>query len=182
MRDQDRLIRECKKGKRKAQQELFGLYKNLVFTISSRYTKCREEAEDIFQECFIQIFQSLSKSKAEIQNLDARISRICLNMSIKCYRRSKGNDFQVYSDGMLSEDHIKILDSLSAEKLLEVIGTLPDGYRVIFNLYFIDGYSHDEIADLLKITASTSRSQLSRAKKIIKRKTEQLGIYGYEAS
>lgn len=177
-----KLISDCKKGRRKAQNELFRLYKKRVFNISYRYARNSSEADDFFQESFIQIFKSLVRKEANIENLEAWIYRVCINTCIKIYRKEQKQRLEQFSDEVLSDDHIDIIDGLSAETLFNVIGQLPDGYRVVFNLYFIDGYKHEEIAETLGISASTSRSQLVRAKKMLIGELEKLGIYGYEAS
>jgi RNA polymerase sigma-70 factor (ECF subfamily) len=180
--DQRQLIRGCRKNDRKAQNELFDQYKALVMSISRRYGHDQFKVEEIFQESFIRIFHSLTKKNQSIKSLDKWIARVVINTNIDHYYQSRKNTFEEYPPVILDESHQLIIDNISTQQLLGIIREIPDGYRVIFNLYFIDGYKHSEIATLLKITESTSRSQLTRAKALLKSKLESLGIYRYEAS
>lgn len=177
------LIKGCRRNNRGAQNELYQYYQGLVISISRRYGNSSENSEDVFQESFIEIFKSLAKNKQEIKNLDHWIARIAINTSISYYRKIKKHVFATneYPD-VLDENHENILDTLSNKELLEVIGRIPEGYRIVFNLFFIDGYTHKEIAETLGITVSTSRSQLVRAKQYLKNELESIGIYNYEAS
>ena len=176
------LIEGAKKNDRKAQNALFGHYSSMVMAVSRRYGKDLSTAEDIFQECFIQIFHSLVASKKVIDNLDGWVYRIAINTNITHYYKNKEVAYEELSDHQLDDHHKKIIDRISGEELLEIVNKLPDGYRVIFNLYFIDGYKHAEIADMLGISESTSRSQLSRAKEQLKKELESQGIDRYEAN
>lgn len=178
--DKSKLISDCHRNKRKAQNELFRYYKDLVMKISQRYSKDKSGAEDVFQECFIQVFKSLTKEDLKIDDLDSWIARIAINTNINHYYKSQRDVFETVKDEHLDESHKDVIDHLSTEELLVIINGLPDGYRVIFNLYFIDGYKHKEIAEILGITESTSRSQLTRAKELLKKKLESQGIYRYE--
>ncbi|MEP5610630.1 MAG: RNA polymerase sigma factor [Cyclobacteriaceae bacterium] len=177
-----RLIRDCRKNSRKAQNELFGCFKGLVMSISRRYSNNVENCEDVFQECFIQIFKSLTKTKVDISNLDAWIARIAINTNISFYYKSGKVKHEAFEGDVLDESHKDVLDQISNKELMDCISEIPDGYRVIFNLYFIDGYKHREIAQMLKISESTSRSQLTRAKEYLRKKLESQGICRYEAS
>lgn len=176
------LIEGAKRNDRKAQNELFGHYSSLVMAVSRRYGKDLRTAEDVFQECFIQIFKSLVKSNQKIDNLDSWIYRIAINTNITHYYRSKDLVYEELDDQELYDHHKSIIDKLSGEELLAIVNKLPDGYRVVFNLYFIDGYKHAEIAKMLDISESTSRSQLTRAKDYLKRELESQGINRYEAT
>ncbi|WP_436515865.1 RNA polymerase sigma factor [Ekhidna sp. To15] len=176
------LVEGAKKNDRKAQNKLFGHYSGLVMSVSRRYGKDLSAAEDVFQECFMQIFRSLVASKNEIDNLDGWIYRIAINTNITHYYKNKEVAFEELSDQQLDDHHRKIIDRISGEELMNMINHLPDGYRVIFNLYFIDGYKHTEIAKMLGISESTSRSQLSRAKEQLKKELESQGIDRYEAN
>lgn len=151
-------------------------------SICMRYASSRAGAEDVFQEAFIKVFESFKKKSAEhISSLDSWIARITINTSINhFYKRSKYETHDMPE--VLADHHLEIIDAMSLEDLIQVINDLSDGYRTIFNMYVIDGYSHEEIAEKLNISASASRSQLARAKNLLRRKLESQGIYRYEAS
>ncbi len=176
------LVEGAKRNDRKAQNKLFGHYSNLVMAVSRRYGKDLRSAEDVFQECFIQIFKSLVSTKNEIDNLDGWIYRIAINTNATHYHKNKEVVFEELNEQQLDDHHRKIIDQISGEELLKIVNQLPDGYRVVFNLFFIDGYKHTEIAKMLGISESTSRSQLSRAKEQLKNELESLGIDRYEAN
>ena len=177
----EQLLQGCQKNDRKAQNELFRRYKTLVMSICRRYNYHSESCNDTFQDCFVEIFKSL-KGRQEIRNLEAWIVRICININARSYYKESRATHGELKDEHLDEGHLDILDSLSGEEVMACIHQLPDGFRVVFNLYFIEGYKHTEIAQLLDISESTSRSQLARAKSWLKKELESLGIYKYEAS
>ncbi len=176
------LIRDCRKNLREAQNELFRSYRGLVMSISRRYSSDVSSCEDVFQECFIQVFKSLQNEKSKIKDLDSWIARVAINTNISFYYKSSKGKHEDLSDEILDESHQHVLDLISGDELINMINSIPDGYRVIFNMYFVDGYSHKEISEKLKISESTSRSQLSRAKEYLKKKLESQGIFRYEAS
>ncbi len=146
--------------------------------ICLRYASSKPEAEDILQESFVRIFKSLS---IDIQSLDAWVTRVTVNTAIRQFQRGKKwsdqLDIDRYENTPSSDaaglQHLQLTD------LLELIQTMPDGYRIVFNLSVIDGFSHDEIATHLGIAASASRSQLYRAKnwlqESIKKREQQYG-------
>lgn len=177
--DDKALIYGCRKNRRKAQNELFRRYQNTVMVICKRYGGA-ERANDFFQESFIQIFKSLAK-KQHIESLQSWVAKVAINTCIKYYHQHQRNDLLDLTDECpISYEDLEIIERLSIEQVFEVINELPPGYRVIFNLYYVDGYGHKEIGDLLGITASTSRSQLTRAKHHLKQKLESIGIFKYE--
>ncbi len=178
--EQSKLIAGCQRNQRKAQNELFRRYKDLVMSISQRYSRDRSGAEDVFQESFIRIFKSLAGKTVEIDDLASWIARITINTNINHFYKSQKDQFEEMTDEHMDDGHKEVIDRLSNEELLVIINEMPDGYRVIFNMFFIDGYKHKEIADQLEISESTSRSQLTRAKEFLKKKLESQGIYRYE--
>ena len=151
-------------------------------TISRRYSNDLASCEDTFQECFIQIYKSLVSNKTEIKDLDSWIARIAINTNITSYYKAPKADLEEVTEDLLDESHKAAIDKLSGDELMNIIQQIPDGYRVIFNLYFMDGYKHKEIAELLNISESTSRSQLARAKDYLRKKLESQGIYRYEST
>ena len=180
--EKNELIKGARQNDRKAQNKLFGHFSALVMSISRRYASDISSAEDRFQECFIQIFRSLVKPDQEIKDLGKWIYRVAINTNINHYYRNQKVSFEELNDQDLYEDHKSVIDRISGDELLEMINKIPDGYRVVFNLYYIDGYKHAEIADMLAVSESTSRSQLSRAKEYLKKALASQGIDRYGAN
>lgn len=148
--------------------------------VCMRYMKDYDLASDVFQESFIKIFKNIGQVKEE-KSICGWIKRITVNTAldhIRVLRYDESIDIAGHelSDGFYSD----LLDRLSNEVVLEVISKLPEGYRVIFNLNVLDGYSHKEIAAQLKISEGTSRSQLAHAKRALRKLLNELGITKYE--
>jgi RNA polymerase sigma factor (sigma-70 family) len=164
------LIKGCVRKDTTAQHRLFEKYAAIMMTICRRYAGDQYEAEDMLQEAFISIFSHINQFKST-GSFDGWLKRITVNAAIKILQRRKIKVIRITNDEheLISPD-FDVLSDLSAEDLLKLISQLPDGYRVIFNLYAIEGYSHDEIAGMLKIKTATSRSQLFKARAILKDK------------
>lgn len=159
------LIQGCIQEKRHCQQEVFRLYAGKMLTVCLRYTRHRMEAEDILQDAFIKVFDNISKFGFK-GSFEGWIRRIVINTALKNHSKKS------YKNEQIGVDHYPdlpieptIYSHLEEEELLKLVARLPDGYRMVFNLYAIEGYSHREIADLLNIQESTSRSQLVKARK-----------------
>ena len=178
-----RLVARCQKGDRKAQRQLYDLFKQRLMGICTRYARERAEAEDIFHEALVKVFEKIGSLK-DPQALPGWVRQIVINTAVNQYRANV--KLQHHDESVLlqesSEEYIAILDKLSNDELLTQIRTLPEGYRVVFNLYVIDGYTHPQIADLLKISVGTSKSQLHAAKKMLRTHLKTLGITRYEQS
>ena len=146
----------------------------MLMTICRRYAGDQHEAEDMLQETFISIFSHINQFKFA-GSFEGWLKRITVNDAIRILQKRKVRIVGITNDQyeMTSTD-INILSDLNTEDLLKLISQLPDGYRMIFNLYVIEGYSHDEIAAMLKIKTATSRSQLSKARAILKDKINLL--------
>ena len=170
MLNETELIQGCVRKDIIAQHTLFEKYAGILMTICRRYAGDKHEAEDMLQDAFISIFSHIDQFKSA-GSFEGWLKRITVNAAIKILQRRK-----IKLIGITDEQHelismdFNILSKLNAEDLLKLISQLPDGYRVIFNLYAIEGYSHDEIAGILKIKTATSRSQLSKARAILKDK------------
>ena len=168
MFDSDKfLIKGCKKGKPKAQEALYAKYSKPMYAIALRYVKAVQEAEDILQESFIKVFQNIGKFRGD-SSLPYWIKRIVVNTALN-HQRSKiflypMVDVVNLDDRVVNED---VFSEFSYQELVKMIMTLPDGCRIIFNMYAIEGYKHHEIAEKLKISEGTSKSQYSRAKKLL---------------
>jgi RNA polymerase sigma-70 factor (ECF subfamily) len=159
------------------------MFRPKVFGLCRRYTRRREEAEDVFQEAFIRIFKSIDQVH-DAEHLEPWIRRITVNAAVSYYHKNKRHqivhDIADYGTQHANDDYVLILSKFSDEQLVDMINTLPDGYRLVFNLYELEGYSHSEIADMLSISESTSRSQLNRAKQVLKGKLKAIGVEKYE--
>ncbi|MBQ0736429.1 RNA polymerase sigma factor [Aquimarina celericrescens] len=167
--DIKKLIKKCQKNNRKAQSELFYLYRDVLFALSLKYCKNYSEAEDNLQDAFITIFSKINQYNFK-GSFEGWMKRITINKAIDKYKKTP------YVDNLIREDTIEdvIIDTeelqLSLDELLVYIQGLPDRYRLVFNLYELDGYSHKEIATMLTISEGTSKSNLHRAKSILKTK------------
>ncbi len=159
------LIRECLQGKTHAQKALFDTYAGKVMGICIRYMKDRDEANDLLQESFIRIFNGL-KNFREDAPLDAWIRRITVNTCLEFLRRHielhKATDKELGDEEQHSFEGPA--EALQVEDLMKMITSLPTGYRTIFNLFAIEGYTHKEIAEQLNISEGTSKSQYFRAR------------------
>ncbi len=177
MKDQRQIFERCKKNDRKAQKLLFDMYKRRVMGLSRRYTSSHEEAEDVFQESFVRIFSNLD-SVREYEYLERWILKTSVNTAINYYHRNKRHHDYLGVDSIdaFDERDASVIDQLDNECLLKLINELPQGYRLVFNLYVMEGYKHWEIAEMLGISENTSKSQLSRAKTVLKEKLTLLGI------
>jgi len=169
------IIQECLKGNRKAQKALFNRFAAKMLYVCRRYAADDNEAEDMVQEGFIRLFNNLDKFR-NTGPFEGWVRRIFVNTAIKYYHHEKQhNNVQTMEIATAFEnDDPGILNALSARELLGLLSDLPDGYRVVFNLYAIEGYSHAEIAKLLGIQESTSRSQLVKARKMHQTKVIEL--------
>lgn len=170
------LIKGCKQGDTKSQSRLFDLYKKKWMGICVRYVKDADEAKDIFQEASFRIFNDIGKLR-QPKTFDAWARRIMINHSLNNLRKKEAY-FVVLKEYHESKSHddrtdVHILDNMSADDILSLIDQLPDGYRVVLNLALVDGYKHSEISAALSISESTSRSQLTKAKKSLQRLIEQ---------
>ncbi|GJM33063.1 MAG: DNA-directed RNA polymerase sigma-70 factor [Saprospiraceae bacterium] len=161
------LIEGCIQEKRVCQQEVFRRYAGKMMSVCLRYTRHRMEAEDILQDAFIKVFDHLGKFQHK-GSFEGWIRRIVINTALKNYSRKSYSHEQIgveYHPDVPVEP--TVFSNLGEEDLLELIAGLPEGYRLVFNLYAIEGYSHKEIADMLGIQESTSRSQLVKARKLL---------------
>ncbi len=164
-----KLIKKCQKNDRQAQSELFYLYKDVLFALSLKYCKNYKEAEDNLHDSFLTIFKKIHQYNFK-GSFEGWIKRITINNAIDKYKHSTLSDLSLKEDKI--EDTNIDTDSLhvSLDELLLHIQELPDRYRLVFNLYELDDYSHKEIAKILQISEGTSKSNLHRAKVILKTK------------
>ncbi|MCT4638435.1 MAG: RNA polymerase sigma factor [Bacteroidales bacterium] len=161
-----KLIKACKKGNKKAQFEIYKLYYSAMYSTCIRIVKDPVEAEDIMQEAFLKAFNKIDSYKAEV-SFGAWLKKIVVNNALDFLKKRKLELSEINENITVFEDDDDTLndDKETIELIKNKILELPDGYRVILSLYLLEGYDHDEIANILDITSSTSRSQYSRAKK-----------------
>ncbi len=158
------LIEGCKKHDRHAQRFLYEHFAGKMHALCCRYIKDKMEAEDVLVTSFTKIFDRIGQFKNE-GSFEGWIRRIVVNESLSYLRRNKSMYLEMDIEAADREpDYERLESQLEADDLLKLISDLPAGYRIVFNLYAIDGYSHKEIAEQLGITESTSKSQLSRAR------------------
>lgn len=164
---EEEIINGCVKQDMKCQKMLFDRYSGKMFAVCLRYTSSVEDAEDVLQEGFVRVFRYLHSFKNQ-GSLEGWIRRVIVNVALRHFQKCKSRQEIVYQDYHTDLSVVpEILGQLSEQDLLQVINELPEGYRIVFNLYAIEGYSHAEIGKLLEIQESTSRSQLTKARKIL---------------
>ena len=178
MTELSEIIEGCKRNKRKYQDMLYAQYSSMLFGICLRYAKGRFEAEDIMQEGWVKIYKHIGTYSMD-RSFEAWMRRIMINTAITIYRKNLKHAYHEdvseseISGGMFhAEDPTQL--EYTAQELKDTIDKLPKGYKMVFNLYVVEGYKHKEIADMLEIDINTSKSQLSRAKKYLQRELIQL--------
>jgi RNA polymerase sigma factor (sigma-70 family) len=161
---EEELIKGCMRRERVAQQQLFDLYSSKMYGICFRYVRHAMEAEDIMVTAFTKIFERIHQFKGE-GSFEGWVRRVMVNEALTHLRRARTMYLETELEQADREpDFSQLSDHLEAEDLMNMIQELPAGYRVVFNMYAIDGYSHKEIAEQLGISENTSKSQLSRAR------------------
>lgn len=152
---------------RKCQQEVFRLYASKMMGVCLRYARHQMEAEDLLQDAFIKVFNNISRFEFK-GSFEGWIRRIAVNTALKNYSKKSFSYEQIGVEEQ-PESGIppEVYAHLHEEELLKLVAALPDGYRVVFNLYAIEGYSHKEISEMLGCKESTSRSQLVKARKML---------------
>jgi len=163
------LLQECLKGKQNAQARLYRQYVQAMFNLVVRMVSSRTDAEDIVQEVFVKVFQKLNTFKGEA-TLGAWIKRIAINTAlIHLRKKGKINIVELETRQELIEEVSEEPVNYDMHRIHRAIKQLPDGCRVIFNLYLLEGYRHQEIAQLLNISESTSKTQYHRAKVLLRK-------------
>lgn len=166
MLDLHEIIAGCKRMEKKSQRCLYDKYAALFLGIAYRYSKSREDAEDILQEAFVKILTRIDQY-SETGSFEGWMKKILVNTAISHYRVSQKHDFHKDFDSISElniEDYEIDSNEFTRGELLESINKLPQGFKIIFNLYAIEGYKHREIAEELEISVGTSKSQYSRAR------------------
>lgn len=167
----DQLINDCKKHDIKAQEQLYNLFSSKLFALCLKYSRNYVEAQDNLQDGFLIIFEKIDQYTFK-GSFEGWIKRIMINNVLQQYRTK--SFLELVNDEITDEVEIELeTDNVSLEFLLKIIQELPDRYRLVFSLYVIDGYSHKEIAEMLNITTGTTKSNLARAKIILREKIER---------
>lgn len=171
---ENELIQQCIKGKRLAQKQLFEMYAPRLMSVCARYARHHMEAEDIMQDGFIKIYAKLDTFSFK-GSFEGWMKRIMVNTALKLIGKlSFKNEFIGNDQYVENSSDPSIYAKLSSDEILGVISKLPLGYKTIFNLYAIEGFSHQEIGEMLNIAASTSRSQLTKARKMLQKEIIEL--------
>lgn len=167
----EQLITKCKKRELKAQEQLYRLYSGKLFSICLKYSRNYAEAEDTLQDSFLTIFKKIAQYNHK-GSFEGWMKRIAINTALQRYRKQPV--FEIVDEEALKTPEVEIdEETISLDYLLNIVQSLPDRYRMVFNLYVLDGFSHKEIAELLNISTGTSKSNLARARGILKEKIEK---------
>lgn len=178
------LVKACQQQDPRAQTVFYERYKSRMTGICRRYAKTVAEADDIFQDAFVKIFNSIGDLK-EPDAVDGWVKVTVVRTAINYYHRTtREQELHDSLDGMdiqlESDDYAKLMDQMNVHDLLEMINALPDKYRTVINLHLIDGYTHTEIGEMLSISDATSRSQFMRGRNLLLKKLELKGIVHHE--
>ncbi|MEZ4809908.1 MAG: RNA polymerase sigma factor [Allomuricauda sp.] len=173
--DLEELINKCKKGNRQAQAELYRRYSGILFGMCLKYSKNKSEAEDNLHDSFMTIFSKIDQYGFQ-GSFEGWIKRIAVNTVLQKYRKEQ--HLNVVSENYGEEETDVDIEQadISLSTLLGYIQELPNKYRLTFNLYVLDGYSHKEISEMLGTSTGTSKSNLARAKMILREKIEKENI------
>jgi RNA polymerase sigma-70 factor (ECF subfamily) len=168
MAEHQHLIKNCLKGQPAAQKALYNLFAPQMLGVCFRYTKSLEDAEDVLQESFVRVFKFLHQYKGD-GDVGAWIRRVMVNTALNYLKQSKKYQNDLHFDK--AELHVVTTEEpemlLNAKELAALIRQLPTGYQTIFNLYAVEGYSHQEIGQMMGISENTSRSQYMRARHLL---------------
>jgi len=161
------LIKGCMDGNRRMQEELYHRFSPRMYAVCLRYAGNSEEAEDILQEGFIKVFKKLDSFRSE-GSFEGWVRRIFVNTAIEHFRRKRYlMPVTEKEENTIEGKYLSVLDDLAARDIMALVQELSPGYRTVFNLYVVEGYTHKEIGDMMGISEGTSKSQLSRAKVIL---------------
>ena len=161
------LIVGCLEGNRRMQEEMYRRLSPRMYAVCLRYAGNAEEAEDILQEGFIKVFKKLDSFRRE-GSFEGWVRRIFVNTAIEHFRRKRYlMPVTEKEENTIEGKYVSVLDDLAEKDILALVQELSPGYRTVFNMYVVEGYTHKEIADMLGISEGTSKSQLSRAKVIL---------------
>ena len=172
--DDQELIAACQAGKSWAQKKIYELHASAMMSVCFRYVNDRETARDLLQDGFIKVFTKADTYSGS-GSFAGWIRRIFVTTAMEFLRRNdalkQSTSIEEYSN-LIEDVDVTVLEKISSEDLMTCISELPNGYRTVFNLYAIEGFSHNEIANMLTISENTSRSQFMRARKLLQQKVQ----------
>jgi len=162
-------VKKCLNGDRNAQKALYGLIAPMMLSVAHRYANNKPDAEDIFQESVLNVFDRLHQLR-EVEKIHGWAKQIVVHEAIRFYKKKRNMVFtdDTFSETLKIEGDSTIYKKIEMDQLLKIIQQLPDKMRMVINLYAIEGYKHEEIADMLGISVGTSKSNLFDARKKIK--------------
>lgn len=167
------LIRGCIDGNRQMQQAFYKKFSPKMYGVCLRYSGNAEDANDLLQEGFIKVFKNLAKFRGD-GSFEGWVRRIFVNTSIEHFRKKiKLYNVTEVQENTIEDIELNILDSMAEKDIIALVHELSPGYKAVFNMHVVEGYSHKEIADILGITEGTSKSQLARAKGVLKKSLEK---------
>jgi len=177
----DELVKNCKAGERKSHELLYKQFASKMLGVCMRYATDRMEAEDMLQNGFIRVFQKMDDFRGD-GSFEGWMRRIMVHSSIEYYRKHHKllKVVDIEGEGIEQSVNPIAIANLDAKDLMTLIQQLSPGYRMVFNLYAIEGYSHREIGEIMGISEGASKSQLSRARTILKEQITQAGGKRYE--
>lgn len=176
---EEAIIDGCKRGEPRFQELLYQKYAARMMAVCTRYAKTRFEAEDVFHEAFVKVFKHINTYQEG--SFEGWMKRIFVNSAINNFRKNQKhyNHEQHSDENESSSGEDLILSEISTKELMAVIAQLPEGYRLVFNMYVLEGYTHKEIGELLNIAEGTSKSQLAKAKAFLKKILSNYSISVY---
>lgn len=180
---ESKIVEGCIAGKRKSQNQLYQKYASKMLGICLRYSGNMAEAEDILHDGFIKVFKNI-KSFRQDGSFEGWIRRIMVNTAINHFNKRKKikfleEDISEYEWQLVEEQTNESYNSVDPKVILDIIQQLPEGYRVVINLFAIEGYSHKEISTILNVSENTSKSQLFKARRKIRQKLIELNAVNY---
>ncbi len=179
--NEEKLIKQCRRGNAKAQRELYHKYAAGMLSVCRRYVRSLEDAEEVLSNAFIKVFNKIDQYQGS-GSLGGWIKRIMVNESLNYIRYQKNLFVEVEEENHRSFSHQDVNNKQDAEHLMRLIDALPLGYKTVFNLYAIEGYTHREIGEMLGISENTSKSQLSKARKALQNKLGEQNELLYKES
>lgn len=167
------LINGCLAGNRRIQELLYQRFAPKMYAVCLRYANNTDDAQDLLQEGFIKVYRNLEKFRRE-GSFEGWVRRVFVNTAIEHYRRKVNlSTIGEKEERTIEDGTFNVLDQLAEKDIIQLVQELSPGYRSVFNMYVIEGYSHKEIGDLLDISEGTSKSQLARAKAILQKKVQE---------
>lgn len=178
------LVVGCQQQQPRAQRTFYERYQNRMLGVCVRYARTVAEAEDIFQEAFIKVFAHIDEL-TKPESADSWVKAVVIRTAINYYHRTTRpqehlTSYEAISEEPASDDHLQLLAGYNQQAILGLLARLPDAYRLVVNLYLIEGYTHAEIAALLMIPEATVRSRFSRARQLLLTFVDQHGIQRHE--